>query len=152
MRRLIALLAVILLALPASAGEKTLRLATFEADITPPLGTPLCDALVMAAREIGDPLSARGIVLLGDDGPIVLCALDWVGIGNDGHREFRAALAKAAGTSVERVCVHSLHLHDAPGCDFRADALLAPLGLGGKLFDPAFARKAIARTAAAVEK
>jgi hypothetical protein len=82
----------------------------------------------------------------------VLCALDWVGVGYSGHDAFRDALARAAGTTRDRVCVHCLHQHDAPGCDFQADAILAPFGLGGKLFDPAFARKAIGRVAAAVEK
>src|SRR5437016_808071 len=89
--------------IPLQAGEKPLKIAPFEADITPPLGTPLCDGLVQPAKEIVDPLSARGIVLLGDSQPIVLCALDWVGVGNSGHTAFRAALARAAGTTVERV-------------------------------------------------
>lgn len=129
-----------------------LRVATFEADITPPIGAPLCDALVQPAKQIDDPLTARGLILFGTDKPIVLCALDWVGVGNTGHDAFRDALAKAAGTARERVCVHSLHQHDAPGCDFLADELLAPYQLQDRLFDTAFARKAIDRVAAAVAK
>jgi hypothetical protein len=139
-------------ALPSRAADAPLRIATFEADVTPPLGTPLCDALVQPAKDIVDPLIARGIVLLGEDKPVVLCALDWVGIGNSGHDAFRDGLARAAGTTRDRVCVHCLHQHDAPGCDFEADDVLARYGLGGKLFDPAFARKAIDRVAAAVGK
>jgi hypothetical protein len=108
--------------------------------------------LVVPAKEIVDPLTARGIVLLADGKPIVLCALDWVGVGNGGYDAFRTALAKACGTDVERVCVHCLHQHDAPGCDFEADEILAAQGLGGKLFDPAFARRAIERLAAAARK
>ena len=138
--------------LPLAAADKPLRIAAFEADITPPIGTPLCDGLVVPAKEIVDPLTARGVVLLTEDRPIVLCAMDWVGVGNSGHDAFREALAKAAGTTRERVTVHCLHQHDAPGCDFEADELLAKYGLGGKLFDPVFARKAIARVAIAVEK
>src|SRR6266536_6536287 len=130
------------LALPARAGDTPLRIATFQADVTPPLGTPLCDALVQPAREIVDPLSARGIVLLTGQKPIVLCAVDWVGVGNSGYDAFRDALARAAGTTRERVAVHCLHQHDAPGCDFLADDVLRPFGLDGKLFDPVFARKA----------
>lgn len=133
-------------------GEMPLKIATFEADVTPPIGTPLCDALVMPAKEIVDPLSARGIILYTSEKPIVLVAVDWVGIGNSGHHAFREAIAKAAGTTKERVCVHCLHQHDAPGCDFEADELLVPYKLGGKLFEPAFARKAIDRVAKAVEK
>jgi hypothetical protein len=135
----------------ATAG-KPVRIATFEADITPPIGAPLCDGLVPPAKEIVDPLYARGIVLLGDKKPIVLCAMDWVGVGNSGYDAFREALAKAAGTTRDRVAVHCLHQHDAPGCDFAADDILAKYGLGGKLFDPVFAHKAIDRLAAAVTK
>lgn len=151
-RGLVALVLALVFALPLAAGEKALKIAVFEADVTPPLGTPLCDALVMPAKEIVDPLSARGIILLGSEKPIVLCAVDWVGVGNSGHTAFRDALAKAAGTTRERVCVHCLHQHDAPGCDFAADELLAAHGLGGKLFDPAFAKKAIDRVAGAAAK
>src|SRR5438132_13336198 len=138
--------------LPICAGEKPLKIATFEADVTPPIGTPLCDALVQPAKEIVDPLSARGIILFTNEKPIVLVAVDWIGIGNSGHTAFREALAKAAGTTRERVVVHCLHQHDAPGCDFEADDLLAKHKLGGKLFDPVFARTAIERIAKAVEK
>jgi hypothetical protein len=152
MRRFLLYLGLILFAAPAHAGEAALRIASFEADITPPLGSPLCDALVQPAKKIVDPLSARGIVLLTADKPIVLCALDWVGVGNSGYDAFRDALARAVGTTRERVCVHCLHQHDAPGCDFQADELLMPLGLGNKLFDPVFARKAIDRVAAAAAK
>lgn len=149
-----ALLTCTMLLLPGTmiAGEGPLQIANFEADITPPLGTPLCDGLVMPAKEIVDPLKARGIVLLTRDRPIVLCAMDWVGVGNSGYDAFREALARAAGTTRERVAVHCLHPHDAPGCDFEADDILAPYKLGGKLFDPKFARLAIDRVAAAVAK
>jgi hypothetical protein len=151
-RRLLWSLWLLFLSVPVYAGEKALKVAVFEADVTPPLGTPLCDALVVPAKEIADPLSARGIILLTNEKPIVLCAVDWVGIGNSGHTAFREALARAAATSKDRVCVHCLHQHDAPGCDFEPDELLAPYKLGGKLFDPAFARKAIDRVAKALEK
>ena len=133
------------------AGEP-LRIATFRCDATPPLGTPLCEGLVMPALRVDDPLTARGIVLLGAEKPIVLCAVDWVGIGNDGYEAWRRALAEAAGTDPRRVAVHTLHPHDAPGCDFSAEALLKERGLGGAGFDPAFAEKAIARAAAALRE
>jgi hypothetical protein len=130
--------------------DAPLRIATFQTDVTPPLGAPLCDALVPPAKEIVDPLSARGVILLTPGRPIVLCAVDWVGIGNTGHDAFREAMANAAGTTTDRVCVHCLHPHDAPGCDFLADEILIPQGLGNKLFDADFARKAIRQVAAAV--
>ena len=146
-----ALVAGVLLptSLPAADG---LRIAVFQADVTPPLGAPLCAGLVAPAREIVDPLSARGVVLLTGDQPIVLCAVDWVGIGNGGFDAFREALAKAAGTVPGRVRVHCLHQHDAPLADLSAEQLLAGHGLGGKLFDVAAFRTALQRTADAVSE
>ena len=131
---------------PSLRAAEPLTIATFQADVTPPIGSPLCDGLVKPAATIVDPLSARGVVLFGEGKPIVLCAVDWVGIGNGGHDAWRAALADAAGTSVDRVVVHTLHQHDAPGCDFTADEILAPHGLSGELFHVVFARQAMTRT------
>lgn len=128
------------------------RIATFQVDATPPLGSPLCDGLVQRAKEITDPLSARGIILLTEQKPIVLCSFDWVGIGNTGNDAFREALARGAGTSVDRVCVHSIHQHDAPGCDFAAEEFLASEGLAGEMFDAKFARKIAERLTAAAQK
>lgn len=135
-----------------SAGASGLAVGTFSVDVTPPLGTPLCDGLVQPAAEIVDPLLARGVVLLSEEPPIVLCAVDWVGIGNGGYSAWRASLAQAAGTTPDRVAVHTLHQHDAPGCDFDAEAILQQVGLGGAEFSPAFARQAIERVAAAVAR
>jgi len=96
-----------------------LRVATFKVDVTPPPGSPLCDGLVPPATGVNDPLSARGIVLQADkQPPLVFVAFDWVGIGNDGHDAFRQAIAEPATPPIDRVCVHALHQHDAPGCDF----------------------------------
>lgn len=133
----------------AAAGEP-LRVATFNVDVTPPLGAPLCDALCPPAAKIVDPLSARGVVLVADEQPIVLCAVDWVGIGNAGYDAWREAIAKAAGTTTNRVAVHCLHQHDAPGCDFEAEELLAQHGLSGACFHVAFAHQAIKNVATAV--
>src|SRR4051794_12523077 len=97
----------------AQDGNPSLKIVTFQADATPPLGSPLCDGAVPPAARIDDPLSCRGIVFLTEARPLVLCAVDWVGIGNDGHEAWRKALAEAAGTSPDRVAVHCLHQHDA---------------------------------------
>ncbi len=134
----------------ASAAEP-LRVGAFQVDVTPPLDAPLCDGLVPPAKEIVDPLSARGVVILSNGQPIVLCAVDWVGIGNGGYNAWRKALAKAAGTTESRVAVHCLHQHDAPGCDFDAEELLASRGLAGAAFHVAFAHEAIRRAAEAVK-
>jgi hypothetical protein len=133
-----------------AVAAEPLRIATFNVDVTPPLGAPLCDSLCPPASEIVDPLSARGVVLVGNQQPIVLCAVDWVGIGNGAYDAWRTAIAKAAGTSPSRVAVHCLHQHDAPGCDFDAEELLADQGLSGTCFHVAFSHQAIDRVADAV--
>src|SRR5437588_8848306 len=60
------------------------------------------------------------------------------------------APAQAAGRTGERGAGHCPPQHDAPGCDFQADDVLKKFGLGGKLFDPVLARKAMADVAGAV--
>ena len=137
-------------ALPVRAGE--LAICPFEADATPPLGSPLCNGGIMPAKEIVDSLSSRGIVLLGQGQPIVLCAFDWVGIGNAGHDEYRKVLARAAGTTPDRVALHCLHQHDAPACDYSTEGLLAAAGLSGEMFHPEFSRAAIEQTARAIRE
>jgi hypothetical protein len=134
------------------ADPTALSIATFQVDATPPLGSPLCDGAVQPAKEILDPLSARGIVFMGSGRPIVLCAVDWVGIANGGNDRWREALAEAAGTSPDRVSVHTLHQHDAPGCDFEAERSLAAHGLSGRMFPVAFTIDTINRAAEACKE
>jgi len=134
----------------AAAEPPSLRIATFEVDATPPLGSPLCDGLVKPAARIEDRLSCRGLVLLGAGDPIVLCVLDWAGIGNGAHDEWRRALAAAAQTKPDRVAVHVTHAHDAPGGDSDAAALLEPHGITSHAFDPPFLRETIDAAAAAL--
>ena len=153
MRRILVILGAIVLIASGdwSQAAEPLKVGVFQVDVTPPLGAPLCDALVTPAKEIVDPLSARGVVILSNEPPIVLCAVDWVGIGNSAFNAWRKALAKAAGTTEDRVAVHCLHQHDAPGCDFDAEDLLATRGLSGAIFHVAFAHEAIRRAAEAVK-
>jgi hypothetical protein len=137
------------LCVPAAEPAAPLRIGVFEVDASPPIGSPLA---YDPTKAVETPLSCRGIVLLGADKPIVLCAVDWIGIGNGAHQYFREQLAAAAGTSPDRVCVHTLHQHDAPWCDFEMDELLSAHGLRGKQFDSPWARTVIERTATAVRK
>lgn len=133
----------------ALAG-RGLRVGTFAADVTPPLGTPLCYGLVPAGVAVSDKLWARGVVLLpAGERPIVLCAVDWLGIGNQSRDRWLAVLGKAAGTTPERVALHTVHQHDAPGDDFTAHSLL-PAGV--PLFDNDFARGAALRVAEALKR
>ncbi len=133
--------------LTSTCAAESVRVATFNVDATPPIGTPVA---YKPARSITDPLSARGIVLLSDQQPIVLCAVDWIGIANEGYDLWREKLAAAAGTTPERVSVHALHQHDGPRCDFSSEQILADRGHGGQWYDLRFCREVIERTAVTV--
>jgi len=135
--------------LAPSVDERSLRIATFNVDATPPIGSPVAYALT---REILDPLSARGIVLLSQDRPIVLCAVDWIGISNGAHDLWREKLAQAAGTTADRVAVHTLHQHDGVRCDFSTEALLRQRGLDANDFDVPFAHQVIERCVKAIQR
>src|SRR4249920_1103153 len=142
---------VALLALSAGlqASEPAVKLAVFDVDATPPLGSAMAYDPVKRLDEM--TLRCRGIVVLGAGKPIVLCAVDWIGIANEGHDQFREALAQAAGTTRDRVAVHTLHQHDAPGCDFTAERLMRDLGLKelGR-FEGGFHREVMQRAAKAI--
>jgi hypothetical protein len=127
-----------------------LRVATFDVDATPPVGSMMAYDPVTNHWELG--LRARGIVLLGAGEPIVLCAVDWIGIANDGHDAFCGALARAAVTSPRRVAVHSLHQHDAPDCDFSAERILNEAGVEPRQFEGRFQRQVIADLEGAVRE
>jgi hypothetical protein len=127
-----------------------LHLATFTADVSPPLGHPLCGGWIEPARAIDDPLRALGVVLLGPAAPVVLCAVDWCGIRNDAHRAWREALAGAAHTTAERVAVHCVHPHNAPFADLQAQKLLEAVPGAPPSLDRRFFEQAVGQTADAV--
>ena len=137
---------MIMLGLAHSSGAVPFRVGVFDLDVSPPLGSPLaydpCDAVAMSLR-------ASGIVIVGSDQPIVLCAVDWIGIANDAHTQWCRTIADAVGTVPERVSVHTVHQHDAPVCDLSAEAILAARGLSGSMFDVKFAQHTIGRVAEA---
>jgi hypothetical protein len=102
----------------------TFHLATFTADVTPPIGHPLCGGWIMEARAVDDPLFAHGVVLLGQGEPVVLCAVDWCGLRNDANLAFREALAKATHSVAANVAVQCVHPHNAPFADTEAERLI----------------------------
>ncbi|MBM3840596.1 MAG: hypothetical protein FJ398_22075 [Verrucomicrobia bacterium] len=125
-------------------------MATFDIDATPPVGSMMAYDPVTNRWELG--LRARGVVLSGAGEPIVLCAIDWIGIANEGNDEFRTALARAAGTSPRRVAVHTLHQHDAPDCDFSAERILKEAGLDARQYDSRFQRQVLSNLETAVRE
>jgi hypothetical protein len=140
----------IVFAIGSTFGGEPIKIAIFDVDATPPIGSAMAYQPVRRIDEM--TLRCRGIVILGAQEPIVLCAVDWIGIANEGHDAFREALAKAAGTNPQRVAVHALHQHDAPGCDFTAEKIIAELQLQGySRFDGDFHRKVIQKTAEAIQ-
>ena len=91
-------------------------IAPFSVDVTIPLNHRCMGLLQTKSKEIVDPLQAHGFVLFetgtGAKKPIVLVAVDWCEIRNEAYARWREVIAKAMGTSRERVLVCSLHQHD----------------------------------------
>ena len=153
-RFLLGLVFIFLISSAATAAEVApnagLRLARFDVDATPPVGSHLAYDPVTNTWDM--TLRARGVVLFGAGAPIVLCAIDWIGVANEGHDAFRLAIANAAGTVPGRVTVHALHQHDAPDCDFGAEKVLKDAGLDPLNYDGTFAREVIRRLEKAVRE
>ncbi len=154
MNRRVALCAMImatflpgLSALGASQGPW--RIATFSAEVTPPLGHPLMGGGIAPAKEILEPLWARGFLWLGEGKPIVVVGVDWCEIRNDAYERWREALAEAVGTDPSRVIVTSLHQHDTPIADLQAERLLKESHAKGSVCDLDFHEAAVRRVAAA---
>jgi len=117
----------------------SLRISVFDMDATPPAGSLMAYDTLMNKWDLG--LRAKGIVITGSGEPVVLCAIDWIGIANESQDAFKEALAEAANTTPARVAVHTLHQHDAPICDFGAEKLLVENGMDPAAFEGSFARK-----------
>ena len=122
-----------------------LKLLTFDVDATPSVGSELTYQRMEASWDLS--LRARGIVLFGAGDPIVLCAVDWIGIANESQDAFKEALAAAAGTTPDRVEVHTVHQHDAPICDFTSEKICIEKGIDPGPFEGSFQRQVIATLA-----
>lgn len=135
------------------AARAAYRVATFEADVTIPIGHACMGGGIENAKEIVDPLYAKGFVLTGDHfDPVVIVALDWCQCNNDSYDRWRDVLAEAAKTSRVRVMLATVHQHDAPICDPRAQAILDGVGMKGSICDMAFHERAVQRAAAALKE
>ena len=133
----------------------TVRISTFDIDVTPPVGSHLSYDPEINKWDLG--LRAKGIVLFGSGLPIVLCAIDWLAISNEGMDQFKNSLASAAGTTPQRVSVNVLHQHDAPRYDPGAEQVLLEAGIDpGNIhpthFDGNFPRQALRDLTVAVQK
>lgn len=127
-----------------------LHLCRFDVDATVPMGHSMCGGWIKPAEVVDDPLRLRGVIIQGNDAPIVLAAIDWTGICNDAYFQIRDAIAKAAHTTADRVSLHSVHQHNAPFCEPFANSLLRKYNSKVMTYDEAFFSKLVEKTAAAV--
>ena len=124
------------------------QISTFESDVTPPVGHPLCAGWYPPAASIRDPLSVLGVVLVLDgEPPIVLCALDWAELSNRDYLQWREDLATAVDTSVDRVAIHCTHAHDTPWPDRDAQNLLDEYGHPNVIMEGNWAERVRAQAA-----
>lgn len=135
----------------AAGGAASLRLATFSADVTVPLGHGMMGGSWLS-KSIADPLEAHGFVLLGGDAPVVFVSVDWCEIRNDAYERWQTVLAEAAGTKPGRVLVTTVHQHDAPVADLAAEHLLRTRKLAGTICDPDFHERAVQEVAKALRQ
>ncbi len=135
----------------AAEGATRLRLATFSADVTVPLGHGMMGGSWLS-KSIADPLEAHGFVLLDGGAPVVFVSVDWCEIRNDAYERWQTVLAKAAGTKPERVVVTAVHQHDAPVADLEAERLLRARILAGTVCDLDFHERAVQNVAEALRE
>ena len=133
----------------AQALRSTLKLAVFDVDATPPVGTQLTYDPMLNNWDLG--LRAKGVVILGAGLPIVMCSVDWIGISNDSQDEFKRVMAEAAATIPSRVVVHAIHQHDAPSSDLGAEKLMQEAGLNPIAFEGTYTRDLIKRLGLAIQ-
>ncbi|MFK5923772.1 MAG: hypothetical protein QM496_16465 [Verrucomicrobiota bacterium] len=134
------------------AAESTgkLRIAPFRFDATVPNGHSLCGGWITPATTVEDPLEAIGIVILGAGKPIVLCSVDWTGILNEAHLKWREALAEGAGTTPDRVTVHTVHQHNAPFACLESQLYVEKIGKPPYIMNVDFFFRTLDRGRAAV--
>jgi hypothetical protein len=135
--------------LSLGADADGFRLATFVAEVTPPLKHALMGGGIAPAARVEDPLFAHGLVLLGAGKPIALVAVDWCEIRNEAHDRWRQAVADAIKTDPQRVLVSCLHQHDAPVADLDAERILQKHKAAGSVCDLDFHEQAVKRVARA---
>ena len=149
-----AMVAGALLTSDSVAADKPgdLRLATFRFDVTPPKGHSLCGGWIRPVVGVDDPLEAMGYVLLGIGKPIVVCAVDWTGLANSAHIQWRKALADAARTTIDRVAVQCVHQHNAPFACMDAQAIVQEQGDLPDIVNPVFFDRCLKNAGDAVTK
>ena len=134
-------------------AAEPLRVGLFSVEVSAPLGHPCMGGGISPVATYDDPLEAKGIVFVsGDQPPVVAVSVDWCEIRHDAHDAWRKAIASAVGTTTERVLVSSVHQHDAPVADLRAEAILKKAGAKGSVCFPEFHGETVQRVARAAKE
>ncbi len=149
-------LGILILATASGLGVESegYRIATFEADVTPPPGHTLFTGRWRKAEGVDTPLEARGFVLIPPaatgEKPVVCCVVDWSEIRNDAYDRWRDVLAEAADTDRERVLISAIHQHDTPLADLEAQRILERAGSPHQVIDLDFHETTVQRVAASL--
>ena len=144
-------LVILIAATDCLAVGAELRLASFRVDVTPSIGDGPCVGCMPKVSSIEHPLEMRGVVLRSGDDSYVIAAIDFCGICNASDEVLRDAMAKAAGTTRERVALQSLHQHSAPILDEDAVRILHGEGSPELAKHIQFTHEIAQRTAIAIQ-
>lgn len=131
-----------------STQAEPLKIATFQVDASPPIGSPLA---YDPTKGIQMPLSFRGLILQGRK-TYVLCSVDWLGVSSESQKTFKKSISGAVGTDPQLVVIHSIHQHDAPRCDATTQAVFDEFDLDYDMFDLPFIAEVQANAAKAAKE
>lgn len=86
------------------------QVVCFKVDVTPPVGAQMAYGV---NKKVDSPIFIRGMII--DDGSAraVIVSCDYIYIWGQAWFDWRKAIADAAGTSEDRVFLHSIHQHDS---------------------------------------
>lgn len=109
-----------------SSCKISLRVASFQCNVTPSLGTPWYPSY-KPLDTIEHPLLAKGVIIESEKQRYVLCAIDWCEIANSSYYRLCELIARTAKTESNAVFIHTVHQHTAPMCDEDAFDIIATL-------------------------
>lgn len=150
LRLLLAFMFLLCADLLSASPVSGVSVASFVCDVTPPIGHPLCGGWIKQLIAVDDPLLAKGIVINDGEKRYVLCSVDWCLLQTGGFDQFRQAIASAAQVPVTHVSVHTIHQHNAPIADSRAQQLLDQTSAAPLHLDLQFMKAVTERLAASV--
>ncbi|MCX8038095.1 MAG: hypothetical protein N3D11_13780 [Candidatus Sumerlaeia bacterium] len=127
-------------------------MAYFSFDATPPIGHPLCGGWIKPLEVVDAPLMGKGIILSDGRTRYVLCALDWCELRTASYDLMRRKMAEAAAVPESQVALQTVHPHNAPMADLRAQELIERETSPPAHLDVTFMHAVAGRAAAAVRQ